>query len=91
MDFSCTQLRCYRADMRRWPIILLCLVLFAGAMLGVRAVLVVGLPYVLDPIGAAIGWPAAVGIAFCIGVAGLIFGTWPRDAQGRMRPLPRRR
>lgn len=77
--------------MRRWPIILLCLVLFAGAMLGVRAVLHVVVPPFNRWMDQALGASTWTTIVIAAAVAGGIYGFWPRDAAGRMRPLPRRR
>lgn len=76
--------------MRRWPIILLCLVLFAGAMLGVRAVLVATIPGVNAWLSGAFGEVGS--LLVIIGFFGLcgIYGFWPRDAQGRTKPLSRR-
>ena len=85
---------CYTVPMRRWPTILLCLVLFAAAMLVVRAVLVVGLHATVPTLDAwlddTLGHTThLVALAVLLGGCA-IFGFWPRDAQGRMKPLSRR-
>ncbi|MBE7196592.1 MAG: hypothetical protein INR70_02145 [Parafilimonas terrae] len=76
--------------MRRWPTILLCLVLFAAAMLVVRAVLVAVLPSFNRWMDQALGASTWTAIVILAAIAGGIFGFWPRDAQGRMKPLSRR-
>jgi hypothetical protein len=82
--------------MRRWPIIVLCLVLFIGIMLAVRAVLGAGLHATIPGFDAwmdeTVGHSAHVVLLIGLLVLCGIFGFWPRDAAGRMRPLlPRRR
>ncbi|MBA9063157.1 hypothetical protein GGQ91_002545 [Methylobacterium fujisawaense] len=80
--------------MRRWPIIVLCLVLFAGIMLAVRAVLGAGLHATIPGFDAwrdeAIGHSGHIAILIAVLLACALFGFWPRDARGRMKPLSRR-
>jgi hypothetical protein len=81
--------------MRRWLQILLALVLFVGIMLAVRAVLVVGLhatvPGFTEWMDGIVGREAhAILLTVFLVLCG-VFGFWPRDAAGRMKPLLSRR
>ncbi|MBE7158966.1 MAG: hypothetical protein INR62_11135, partial [Rhodospirillales bacterium] len=73
--------------MRRWPIILLCLILFAGAMLAVRAMLVAGLDATIPGFDAWIdqklGHNMHVVALIVVLAVCAVFGFWPRDAAGR--------
>lgn len=78
--------------MPRWLQILLAIVLFVGIMLAVRAGLYAFVPtfngWLTGTFGDAGSLLLIVGF---FAVCGL-YGLWPRDAAGRMRPLlPRRR
>lgn len=78
--------------MPRWPQILLALVLFVGIMLAVRAVLYVILPPFNRWMDHAVGASTWTTVVIALAIIGGVYGFWPRDSTGRMKPLlPRRR
>lgn len=73
--------------MPRWLQIVLTLALFAIIMLAVRAVPVATLPGALDWLREHVGHGGIWLLFAAIIIPCAIYGYWPRDPEGRIRPL----
>lgn len=77
--------------MPRWAEIVLTLVLFAALMLATRYVLEWAIPYVLAASDSILSKVGTTILMAALVIVGGIYGFWPRDRMGQMRPLKMRR